>query len=249
MLKMRVPAFADIQSLKLFFTQEKIQKLKRIGRQVIASSVIVSILGVDMVYAMEDGELGPRTRYISFNGLDETKDGAPHNRTHYVGFNDSDETDNGETKESVSFTEGQGLQPQIKQEIIRRLEESEINYRHREGRGPLPDSLVNSTSSEDGETMEEGQGSPTSSPTDLSFSTNSEESKSSSGGSSSPGSSRSSSPTGDESMDLGEDESGEGPRLLRNLPRDTEIELANMSRTRLPRDGETLIEEGRISLQ
>jgi hypothetical protein len=67
MLKIRVPASVIASprgakqsqkiSLKHLLTPEKIQKLKRIGRQVIASTVIMSILGVDMVYAMEEADI------------------------------------------------------------------------------------------------------------------------------------------------------------------------------------------------
>ena len=62
--------------------------------------------------------------------------------------------------------------------------------------------------------------------------------------STSPGSSRSSSPTGDESMDLGEDESGEGGR---SLPPGTDIELKKMFSVRTQEE-EALSEEKKISI-
>ncbi|OJW54967.1 MAG: hypothetical protein BGO67_05105 [Alphaproteobacteria bacterium 41-28] len=96
MLKMRVPTLADIQNFKFHFTEAKIQKLKTAFRKFVGYSVIISILGVDIAYAMEEerGSTAPTAHYRRLSDSDKTTGGARgyQSRTTYEGFNGEEET-------------------------------------------------------------------------------------------------------------------------------------------------------------
>ena len=123
MFKMQLPAFTAIQNLKLIFSQEKIQKLKRYATQVIASSVIVSLLATDLAYAMQDEiygiiqkDEGRRGSYIppklSLGNTDTTETIPPSQKVQglpLTSFSDAHFSNDGEAKEPTSLREGSDL--------------------------------------------------------------------------------------------------------------------------------------------